>query len=300
MSPILVVGSVAFDTLHNAQGSFPRVLGGSAVYASIAASLLSHVRLVGVVGDDYPESAQAMLRERGVDLTGLEVSPGETFHWEGRYTDDLTSRESIRTELNVFAEFQPKIPAAFAESPFVMLANIQPELQISVLDQIRSPKLVVADTMNLWIDIARPGLERLLKRVDILIINEEEARQLTGRHHLVEVQRALLALGPTTVIVKQGEYGAWLFQPGVAFHAPAFPLETVLDPTGAGDSFAGGFLGYLARENDISLPTLRRAVVVGSALASFCVEGIGSNRLVEVSMAEVNGRVAAFDELVRA
>lgn len=300
MSPILVVGSVAFDTLHNAQGSFPRVLGGSAVYASIAASLLSHVRLVGVVGDDYPESAQAMLRERGIDLTGLEVSPGETFHWEGRYTDDLTSRESIRTELNVFAEFQPKIPAAFAESPFVMLANIQPELQISVLDQIRSPKLVVADTMNLWIDIARPGLERLLKRVDILIINEEEARQLTGRHHLVEVQRALLALGPTTVIVKQGEYGAWLFQPGVAFHAPAFPLETVLDPTGAGDSFAGGFLGYLARENDISLPTLRRAVVVGSALASFCVEGIGSNRLVEVSMAEVNGRVAAFDELVRA
>lgn len=300
MSPILVVGSVAFDTLHNAQGSFPRVLGGSAVYASIAASLLSHVRLVGVVGDDYPESAQAMLRERGIDLTGLEVSPGETFHWEGRYTDDLTSRESIRTELNVFAEFQPKIPAAFAESPFVMLANIQPELQISVLDQIRSPKLVVADTMNLWIDIARPGLERLLKRVDILIINEEEARQLTGRHHLVEVQRALLALGPTTVIVKQGEYGAWLFQPGVAFHAPAFPLETVLDPTGAGDSFAGGFLGYLARENDISLPTLRRAVVVGSALASFCVEGIGPNRLVEVSMAEVNGRVAAFDELVRA
>jgi len=300
MSPILVVGSVAFDTLHNAQGSFPRVLGGSAVYASIAASLLSHVRLVGVVGDDYPESAQAMLRERGIDLTGLEVSPGETFHWEGRYTDDLTSRESIRTELNVFAEFQPKIPAAFAESPFVMLANIQPELQISVLDQIRSPKLVVADTMNLWIDIARPGLERLLKRVDILIINEEEARQLTGRHHLVEVQRALLALGPTTVIVKQGEYGAWLFQPGVAFHAPAFPLETVLDPTGAGDSFAGGFLGYLARENDISLPKLRRAVVVGSALASFCVEGIGSNRLVEVSMAEVNGRVAAFDELVRA
>lgn len=300
MSPILVVGSVAFDTLHNAQGSFPRVLGGSAVYASIAASLLSQVRLVGVVGDDYPESATAMLRKRGVDLTGLEVSPGETFHWEGRYTDDLTSRESIRTELNVFAEFQPKIPPAFAESPFVMLANIQPELQISVLDQIRSPKLVVADTMNLWIDIARPGLLRLLERVDVLIINEEEARQLTGRHHLVEVQRALLALGPTTVIVKQGEYGAWLFQPGVAFHAPAFPLETVLDPTGAGDSFAGGFLGYLARENDISLPTLRRAVVVGSALASFCVEGIGPNRLVEVTMADVDARVAAFDDLVRA
>jgi sugar/nucleoside kinase (ribokinase family) len=180
-----------------------------------------------------------------------------------------------------------------------MLANIQPDLQISVLDQIRAPRLVVADTMNLWIDIARPALERLLKRVDVLIINEEEARQLTGRHHLVEVQRALLELGPTTVIVKQGEYGAWLFQPGIAFHAPAFPLESVVDPTGAGDSFAGGFLGYLARENDITLPTLRRAVVVGSALASYCVEGIGPSRLVEVTMADVDARVAAFGDLVR-
>lgn len=299
MSPILVVGSVAFDTLHNAQGSFPRVLGGSAVFASVCASLLSDVRLVGVVGEDYPESAKAMLRDRGIDLTGLEVSPGETFHWEGRYTDDLTSRESIRTDLNVFATFQPKIPEAFAESPFVMLANIQPELQLSVLDQIRSPKLVVADTMNLWIDIAKPALLALLKRVDVLIINEEEARQLTGRHHLVEVQRALLELGPKTAIVKQGEYGAWLFQEGVAFHAPAFPLERVVDPTGAGDSFAGGFLGYLARENDVSLPTLRRAVVVGSALASFCVEGIGTTRLVEVQSGDVDQRVEAFAELVR-
>jgi sugar/nucleoside kinase (ribokinase family) len=299
MSPILVVGSVAFDTLHNSQGSFPKVLGGSAVFASVCASLMSDVRLVGVVGEDYPESAKAMLRDRGVDLTGLEVSPGETFHWEGRYTDDLTSRESIRTDLNVFASFQPKIPEAFAASPYVMLANIQPELQISVLDQIRSPKLVVADTMNLWIDIAKPALLQLLARVDVLIINEEEARQLTGRHHLVEVQRALLALGPKTAIVKQGEYGAWLFQDGVAFHAPAFPLEQVQDPTGAGDSFAGGFLGYLAQQDDISLPSLRRAVVVGSALASFCVEGIGTTRLVEVTKDDIDARVHAFADLVR-
>ncbi|MCA9575031.1 MAG: sugar kinase [Myxococcales bacterium] len=299
MSPILVVGSVAFDTLHNSQGSFPRVLGGSAVFASVCASLMSDVRLVGVVGEDYPESAKAMLRDRGVDLSGLEVSPGETFHWEGRYTDDLTSRESIRTDLNVFASFQPKIPQGFKDSPFVMLANIQPELQLSVLDQIRSPKLVVADTMNLWIDIAKPALLKLLARVDVLIINEEEARQLTERHHLVEVQRALLALGPKTVIVKQGEYGAWLFQEGVAFHAPAFPLEQVVDPTGAGDSFAGGFLGHLAQRDSIALPDLRQAVVVGSALASFCVEGIGTTRLVEVTKADVEQRVADFAKLVR-
>ena len=299
MQPILVVGSVAFDTLHNAQGSFPRVLGGSATFASIAASLMAPVRLVGVVGNDFPDEAVAMLRGKGIDLEGLEVAEGETFHWEGRYTDDLTSRETIRTDLNVFEHFQPKIPANFAASPYVMLANIQPDLQLSVLEQIEQPKLVVADTMNLWIDIALPSLKRLLSKVDVIIINEEEARQLTGRHHLVDVQRALLELGPTTAVVKQGEYGAWLFQEGVAFHAPAFPLETVIDPTGAGDSFAGGFLGHLASVDSTDLPALRRAVVVGSATASFCVEGIGTRRLAEVAMDEVEAREAAFAELVR-
>ena len=231
MSELLVVGSVAFDTIHNHLGSHARVLGGSAVYASLAASKLAPVRLVGVVGKDFPREAVDMLRNAGIDTGGLEVANGETFHWEGRYSTDLTSRETIQTDLNVFADFEPKIPAAFRNSPYVMLGNIAPQLQLHVLDQMESPELVIADTMNLWIDTALDALKELLKRVDILVINEEEARQLTGYHHPLAVAEALRTMGPETVIVKRGEYGALLFLEEDIFCAPAYPLKNVADPT---------------------------------------------------------------------
>ena len=294
MSELLVVGSVAFDTIHNHLGSHARVLGGSAVYASLAASKLAPVRLVGVVGKDFPREAVDMLRNAGIDTAGLEVANGETFHWEGRYSKDLTSRETIQTDLNVFADFEPKIPAAFRNSPYVMLGNIAPQLQLHVLDQMESPELVIADTMNLWIDTALDALKELLKRVDILVINEEEARQLTGYHHPLAVAEALRTMGPETVIVKRGEYGALLFLEEDIFCAPAYPLKNVADPTGAGDSFAGGFLGYLA-ENHHS--DLRQAVICGSSTASFCVQDVGVGALVELSREHLDKRIHDFREL---
>ena len=294
MSSLLVVGSVAFDTIHNHLGSHERILGGSATYASLAACQLAPVRLVGVVGKDFPREAVDMLRGRGIDTAGLEVANGETFHWEGRYSDDLTSRETIQTDLNVFADFNPKIPAAFRDSEFVMLGNIAPQLQLHVLDQVEKPKLVIADTMNLWIDTAIEPLKELLKRVDILVINEEEARQLTGFHHPLAVAEALRALGPETVIVKRGEYGALLFLEEDIFCAPAYPLKSVSDPTGAGDSFAGGFLGYLAENNHTDL---RQAVVCGTATASFCVQDVGIGALQDLSRERLDKRIQDFRDL---
>lgn len=294
MSSLLVVGSVAFDTIHNHLGSHARILGGSATYASLAASQLAPVRLVGVVGKDFPRKAVDMLRGRGIDTTGLEVAHGETFHWEGRYADDLTSRTTIQTDLNVFADFEPKIPERFRDSEFVMLGNIAPELQLHVLDQVRSPRLVIADTMNLWIDTALGALKELLSRVDILVINEEEARQLSGFHHPLAVAEALRALGPETVIVKRGEYGALLFLEEDIFCAPAYPLKTVADPTGAGDSFAGGFLGYLAEAGH---DDLRQAVICGSAAASFCVQDVGIGALENLSREDLEDRIREFREL---
>ncbi|MEZ4247971.1 MAG: PfkB family carbohydrate kinase [Polyangiales bacterium] len=237
------------------------------------------------------------MRGRGIDCDGLEVADGPTFHREGRYTDDLTSRTSLKTELGVFADFDPKIPEKFRSTPFVMLGNIAPELQIAVLDQVKSPKLVVADTMNFWIDGARPALEKLLKRVDVLVINEEEARQLTGKHHMIQVAAKLLEMGPKTAVIKQGEYGAWLFAGQHVFNAPAFLLEAV-DPTGAGDSFAGGFLGYVARAGNLEPETLKQAVIYGSAVASFCVEGIAVDRLLTLTREEIVNRVHDFRKLV--
>ncbi|MBX3250465.1 MAG: sugar kinase [Myxococcales bacterium] len=297
MSSMLVVGSVAFDTLHNARGSFPKVIGGSATYASLAGSFFTDVQLVGIVGRDFPDELVQTMRSRGIDCDGLEVADGPTFHWEGQYTDDLTSRTSLKTELGVFADFDPKIPERFRQTPFVMLGNIAPELQLSVLDQVERPKLVVADTMNFWIDGARPALEKLLRGVDVLVINEEEARQLSGHHHLVRVASALLDMGPRTLVIKQGEYGAWLFAGENIFNAPAFLLEAV-DPTGAGDAFAGGFLGYVARHGNTEPETLRQAVIYGSAVASFCVEGIAVERLLSLSREDIVLRVQRFRDLV--
>lgn len=299
-SPLLVVGSVAFDTLHLPTGSHPKVLGGSAMYASIAASHFAPVRLVGVVGRDWPADATAMLAGHRVDTAGLEVDArGDTFHWEGRYAADLATRETLATDLNVFARFKPKIPAPFRASRWVMLGNIHPVLQSEVLEQIEPrPALVVADTMNFWISGERPALLRTLARVDLLVINDEEARQLSGEHNLVRAARGLMAMGPRIVIVKKGEHGALLFEGEDVFSAPAYPTMDVRDPTGAGDTFAGGLIGYIAGRGDASHPVLRSAVVAGSALASFCVEGVGPARLEAVTRGEIAERVRRFRTLV--
>lgn len=297
MSSMLVVGSVAFDTLHNSLGTHEKVVGGSATYASVSGSFYTDVQLVGVVGQDFPDSAIQMLRDRKVELEGLEVAEGKTFHWEGRYTDDLTSRETLRTDLNVFADFEPKIPERFKDTPYVMLGNIHPALQLSVLDQVNSPKLVVADTMNFWIDGELELLKQLMKRVDVLVINEEEARQLSGKHHMVQVLEQLVKMGPKTLVVKQGEYGAILFTEDDLFSAPALPL-TAIDPTGAGDTFAGGFLGYIAKQGNHDAATLRSAVIHGSTMASFCCEGIGCEKLLPLTQADIDGRIDQFRRLV--
>jgi sugar/nucleoside kinase (ribokinase family) len=297
MRPTLIVGSVAFDTLHIGGQCHAKVLGGAATYASLAASHFAPVQLVGVVGNDFPDTATKLLQARGVDLAGLEVAAGETFHWEGRYSEDLSSRETLRTDLNVFAEFKPKIPKAFRNAPYVLLANIDPVLQMDVLEQIEKPRFVLADTMNLWIDIRHAELVKLCGRVDMLVLNDEEARQLTDEKNLVRAAHALHALGPKYVVIKKGEHGALLFQRDEVFALPALPLSGVADPTGAGDSFAGALMGYLARANDVSTPSLRRALVYGSVLASFCVEGISTERLSSATAEEVHARFEQFRTL---
>jgi sugar/nucleoside kinase (ribokinase family) len=299
MKHMLVVGSVAYDTIHNHIGTHHRVLGGSATFGALAASLVAPVRLVGVVGEDFPDGDVAILRSRGIDIEGLEIAPGKTFHWEGRYSDNLASRESLKTELNVFADFHPKIPERFRDTPYVFLGNIAPELQLEVLEQVRAPELVVADTMNFWIQGKPTELAKVLARVDVLVINEEESRELAGLYNICEVAKELLSRGPRIVIIKRGEYGALLFEGEHVFSAPAYPLEQVADPTGAGDSFAGGFLGYVAHHGSASNDTLRRAVIYGSAVASYCVEGVGVTRLVSADKQGLEERYAAFQRLSR-
>lgn len=299
MNPMLVVGSVAFDTLHFHDSSHPRVLGGSATYASLAAAHFGPVRMVGVVGRDFPSDTVQLLQGRNIDVEGLEVVDGETFHWEGRYSEDLTSRETIRTDLNVFADFQPKIPDSFKATPYVMLGNIGPDLQLQVLDQITSPKLVLADTMNLWIDIKHAELCELVKRVDILVLNDEEARQLSGVHNLIGAGRKLQSMGPETVIIKKGEHGAIMMRGNdPLFALPALPLAQVSDPTGAGDTFAGALLGYLAKHDDTSPEALRRAIVHGSVVASYCVEGVSTTNLLAASDEGIATRCQSLRELV--
>lgn len=297
MSSMLVVGSVAQDTIHNHLGTHPYVLGGSATFGALAGALFAPTKLVGVVGEDFPDAGRKLLVDKGVDVSGLEVAPGKTFHWEGRYSPDLTSRESIRTELNVFADFHPKIPPAHRTTPYLMLGNIHPDLQVEVLDQMERPRLVVADTMNFWITGTPDRLARMLARIDLLVINEEEARLLAGVHNITKAAKALAAMGPRMVVIKRGEYGALLFDRHSVFSAPAYPVEDVVDPTGAGDSFAGGMLGYLASEDRVDPVTLRRAVIYGSVVASYCVEGISVSRLASVTSEEVRARYAAFARL---
>lgn len=295
---VLVVGSLAFDDLEMPSGTYNDVLGGAATYSSIAASMLAPVRLVGVVGADFAEAHLRALRQRGVDTTGVERQAGKTFRWRGRYSADLASRETLDTQLNVFADFRPKIPAAYRQSPVVLLGNIHPKLQLEVLQQVEGAKIVIADTMNFWISGEPAALDDVLKKVDLLVINDEEAMQLAGERNIVRAARVIRARGPSRLIIKRGEHGALLFDEQGVFFVPGYPLEEVVDPTGAGDTFAGGLAGYLASAGDVSPPNLRRGMFFASALASFCVEGIGPKRLLAAERSDLHGRLEEFTKMV--
>ncbi len=294
---ILVVGSVAYDTVETPFGRAERVLGGSASFFSVAASFFTPVNLVGVVGDDFGEAQLAAFRGRPIDVLGLERMAGKTFHWQGKYSYDLNSRDTICTDLNVFEFFQPKIPARYRGSEVVFLGNIDPVLQRGVLEQVESPRIVACDTMNFWIHGKAEELRRTLAKTQVLLVNDAEARDLSGEWNLVKAARAIRAMGPRTIVIKKGEHGVLMFDGEEAFAAPAFPLETVFDPTGAGDTFAGGFLGYLAGSPSADGPALRRAIVMGSTLASFCVEAFSLDRLLTLSRPEIDERYRRFHDL---
>jgi sugar/nucleoside kinase (ribokinase family) len=294
---ILVVGSVAYDTVESPFGRAERVLGGSASFFSVAASFFSPVNLVGVVGEDFGEEQLAAFRGRPIDLEGLERMEGKTFHWQGKYSYDLNSRETVCTDLNVFEFFKPKIPARYRSSEVVFLGNIDPALQRQVLEQVERPRIVACDTMNFWIHGKPAELKETLQRVQILLINDAEARELSGEWNLVKAARVIRAMGPRTLVVKKGEHGVLMFTEDGSFAAPAYPLEDVFDPTGAGDTFAGGFLGYLAGAQDHGDAARRRAVIMGSALASFCVEAFSLDRLLRLTRPEIDERYRLFKRL---
>ena len=294
---ILVIGSVAFDSVETPFGRGDDVLGGSATYFSTSASFFTGVQLVAVVGDDFPEEPRQFLASRGVDLAGLQTRPGKTFRWKGRYGYDLNEAHTLETHLNVFETFHPELPESYRQAKYVFLANIDPELQLEVLQQVDRPKLIACDTMNFWIDGKRDALVRTLGHVDILVINEAEVRQLADEANLVKASRAVLAMGPKTLVVKRGEYGVLVFTEHSVFSAPAYPLEEVFDPTGAGDTFAGGFMGYLAATNNLTDETVRKATVFGSVMASFTVEDFSLNRLRQLNWAEIEDRFRRFQAL---
>jgi sugar/nucleoside kinase (ribokinase family) len=297
-SSLLVVGSVGLDTVETRVGKRAEVLGGAASYFSVAASFLAPVRLTAVVGTDFPAAHTTLLEGHGVDLAGLERVPGRTFRWSGVYAPDFATRTTLDTQLNVFQDFQPKLPAAWKQSEYVFLANIDPVLQLSVLEQAQKPKFVACDTMNFWISGKRAELGRLLERVDMLLLNDEEARQLSGEANLPAAARAIRQMGPRSVVIKRGDAGALLFNDGGVFAAPAFPIENVVDPTGAGDSFGGGFMGWLARQGDTSPATIRTAMIMGSVLASFSVEDFSLDRFKRLDLGQIRERFAAFADLV--
>ncbi len=294
---ILVVGSVAFDSVKTPFGVADEVLGGSGSYFSTSASFFADVSLVAVVGEDFPDEHVETLSSKGIDLKGLKKVPGKTFRWKGYYEYDLNQAHTLDTQLNVFSDFDPVLPEGYSDLPYVFLANIDPELQMKVLDQVKSPKLVACDTMNFWIEGKPDKLREMLKRVDLCIINEGEARQFSGESSLVKAARHIMDLGPTTLIVKRGEYGALMFSADSVFSAPAYPLEDIFDPTGAGDTFAGGVMGYIANTGDISEDGIRKAIICGSVMASFNVEAFSLERLNTLSMDEVHSRYREFKRL---
>jgi sugar/nucleoside kinase (ribokinase family) len=296
---VLVVGSVALDSVETPFGKADNVLGGSGTFFSASASHLAPVQLVGVIGSDYPiDALKKAFASRPIDLAGLELAEGGSFRWRGRYRHDLNMAETLETHLGVFSNFRPKIPEQFRNAPFVFLGNIDPRLQLDVLTQVAKPRLVACDTMNFWIESRRADVIALLGHVDLITLNDAEARQLSDESNLIRAARWIMERGPKHVVIKKGEHGAFMFTKSTIFFAPAFPLESVFDPTGAGDSFAGGFMGYLARSGDLSEQNLRRAVVYGSAMGSFAVEKFSVERLLEITPDDIRRRVADFHQLV--
>jgi sugar/nucleoside kinase (ribokinase family) len=296
---IVVVGTVAFDTVETPFGRGENVLGGSATYFSTSASFFTDVSLVAVVGEDFPEEHVAFLRSRDIDTDGLVRIPGKTFHWTGRYGYDLNEAQTLDTQLNVLMEFRPDLPGHYRNTDVLFLANIDPELQLEVLEQVSSPKLVACDTMNFWISSKPDALKEVLRRVDIVIINEGEARQFTGEANLVKAARQIMALGCKRLVIKRGEYGVLMFAGDSIFAVPAYPLESVFDPTGAGDTFAGGFMGYLANTGDFSEDGMRQSIIFGSVMASFNVEDFSLNRLKALTYPEIEDRYRHFRALTR-
>lgn len=299
---LLIVGTVAFDELITPFGESGKIIGGSATYASLsAANFMDEIHIVSTIGEDFPESKLALMRERGINTEGVErVEGGKTFFWKGKYHNDMNTRDSLETELNVLADFQPIVPEAAKDVDYLMLGNLTPAVQMSVLKQMnKRPKLVIMDTMNFWMDVAMPELKEVLKEVDLLTINDEEARQLSGEFSLVKAAQVIFKMGPKYLIIKKGEHGALLFHNEEVFFAPALPLEEVFDPTGAGDTFAGGFIGHLADCDEVSFDSLKRGIIYGSAMASFCVEKFGTQRLVDLDRKDLHKRVMKFIELTR-
>lgn len=294
---VLVVGTVAFDSIETPFGSAERILGGSAAYFALGASFFAPVRVVGVVGEDFPQDYLDIFTQRDIDIAGIERARGETFHWRGRYHEDINLRDTVELHLNVLGGFEPKLPEVYRDAEYVFLGNIDPVMQMEVLRQIRRLKLVVLDTMDHWIRERPQELKQVLGRIEILVVNDSEARLLSGYDNIVKAARAILKMGPKMVLIKRGEYGVLQFSDSSVFATPAYPLEEVFDPTGAGDSFAGGFLGQLARSGDQSQGGLRRAIVYGSVVASFTVEDFGVKRLTDVSLAEIEERYQRFVQL---
>lgn len=299
---LLVVGSVAFDQIETPFGKSDKIVGGAGTYISITSSYFTKdLGIVSVVGDDFPKSYIDLFHSKNVNTEGLEVKEGEkSFFWSGKYHNDMNSRDTLVTELNVLGDFKPVVPIQFKNADIVMLGNLSPDVQLSVINQMETrPKLIVLDTMNFWMDIALDDLIKVISKIDVLTINDEEARQLSGEYSLVKAAKKIIAMGPKVLIIKKGEHGALLFNENEVFFAPALPLEEVFDPTGAGDTFAGGFVGYLAKSGDTSFENMKRAIIYGSAMASFCVEKFGSVRIENLSEAEINNRVQQFVDLVQ-
>ena len=302
MSKLLAVGTVAFDAIETPFGKTDKILGGSGTFVGLAAAQFGiQTGVVSVVGGDFPKSYLDMMNDRGINTDGVEiVEDGKTFFWSGKYHNDMNSRDTLITELNVLADFSPVVPEAFKDASIVMLGNLHPLVQLSVLDQMNEkPKLAILDTMNFWMDAALEDLHTVLKRIDVITINDEESRQLSGEYSLVNAAKKIHEMGPKYVVIKKGEHGALLFNEGKMFFAPALPLAEVFDPTGAGDTFAGGFSGYLAKTEDISFENMKNAIIYGSNLASFCVEKFGTERMEELTNEEVKKRLESFKELTQ-
>ncbi len=298
---LLVVGSVAIDSVETPFGKREEVLGGSAIYFSISASFFTNVKLVAVIGRDFPKQYISRLKSRGVSLEGLEVSKGKTFRWKGKYEYDLNKANTIYTKLNVFKDFSPKIPYAYKKTPYLFLANIDPELQLNVLKNVDSPRLVACDSMNFWITNKLNALKRLLKKVDVFLINDSEARLLSGESNLLKASKYIFSLGPRRLIVKRGDSGAiFIKNDGSFFNTPAYLMENLKDPTGAGDSFAGGFMGYLSKTHELSDKAMKRAVIYGTIMASFCVQDFGPARLIRLRSSDIEKRVYDYKKITRA